>query len=126
MGVGFPMWFSYPTGTRFTGARTMVQDWTREQLEAAIAADEIIIVDVREPHEFAMGHIPGAVLLPLSQFDPASLPVGEGKRVVLSCAAGIRSRQAIEIAQMTGVPVDTHYIGGFRDWLMAGNPVERG
>lgn len=103
----------------------MHHDWNRDQLEAAIAADEVIIVDVREPHEFAMGHIPGSRLMPLSRFDPAALPVDEGKRVVLSCAAGVRSRHALDIAQAHGVPVDTHYVGGFKDWLMSGGEIER-
>ncbi len=104
----------------------MFRDWTRTELEAALAADEIILVDVREPHEFAMGRIPGARLMPLSRFDPRELPVDEGKTVVLSCAAGVRSRQALEMSRMMGLPVDTHYIGGFKDWIMSGGPVERG
>jgi rhodanese-related sulfurtransferase len=43
-------------------------------------------VDLREPHEYAGGHIPGSVNHPLSGFDPARVPRGE--RVVLACQAG--------------------------------------
>lgn len=103
-----------------------MQDWSREQVEAGLEADEIILVDVREPHEFAMGRIPGSRLMPLSQFDPSGLPVDEGKTVVLSCAAGVRSRHALEMAAAAGVPVHVHYVGGFKDWLLSGGPVERG
>ena len=50
-----------------------------ETVKAGLADGSILIVDVREPHEFAMGRIRGSVLLPLSQFDPARIPVNSGK-----------------------------------------------
>ena len=80
---------------------------------------------MREPHEFAAGHIPGSVSRPLSQFDPADLPNEPGKRIVLSCAAGVRSLRALAFAQSAGLDVDSHYLGGFKDWVMRGEPVER-
>jgi len=40
---------------------------------------------VREPHEYAAGHIPGAINLPLSRFSPGQLP--SGKPIVLVCQA---------------------------------------
>jgi rhodanese-related sulfurtransferase len=64
------------------------------------------------------------VLLPLSQFDPAEIPVNVGKRVVFSCAAGVRSIQALAIAQAAGLDLVEHYQGGFKDWVMSGEPVE--
>lgn len=104
----------------------MVNHWTMDQVIEGLARDEIILVDVREPHEFAMGHIPGSVSMPLSGFDPAALPDEPGKRIVLSCAAGVRSLQAMQLAQQAGLDIDTHYAGGFKDWFMSGGEVERG
>ncbi|KUL95763.1 sulfurtransferase [Bosea sp. WAO] len=103
----------------------IVNDLDIDDIKAGLAANSILIVDVREPHEFAAGHIPGSVSRPLSQFNPANLPNEPGKRLVLSCAAGVRSLRAMEFAQSAGLDVDSHYIGGFKDWVMHGEPVER-
>lgn len=100
-----------------------VVDLDREAVRQGLADDSMILVDVREDHEFAAGHIPGSVSHPLSRFDPAALPAAEGKRVVFSCAAGVRSVRAIELAQGAGLAIDAHYRGGFKDWAMAGEPV---
>jgi rhodanese-related sulfurtransferase len=94
----------------------------REAIKQGLQEGSFVLVDVREPHEFAAGHIPGAVSHPLSVFDPATLPAG--KRIVFSCAAGVRSVRAIEFAQAAGRDIREHYQGGFKDWAMAGEPVE--
>lgn len=103
----------------------MIEDLSRDDVKAGLAAGTILLIDVREPHEFAAGHIPDSLSLPLSSFDPADLPAPDGRRIVLSCAAGVRSLQAAMLANQAGVPVDAHYRGGFKDWIMAGEPVER-
>jgi rhodanese-related sulfurtransferase len=98
-----------------------VIDLDRGTIKRGLADGTIVLVDVREPHEFSAGHIPGAVSLPLSRFDPAEIP--EGKRVVFSCAAGNRSARAAEFAQASGRDIREHYKGGFKDWVEAGEPV---
>jgi rhodanese-related sulfurtransferase len=98
-------------------------DLTREDIKQGLADGSIVVVDVREANEYEEGHIPGAILNPLSNFDPAALP--KGKRVVLSCRAGVRSLKAMAMAQEAGVDIDEHYKGGFKDWAEAGEPVER-
>jgi len=97
-------------------------DLDREDVKRALADGSIHLIDVREPHEFAAGHIPGAISHPLSTFDPASLPTD--RRIVFSCAAGVRSLRAIEFAQAAGRDVREHYKGGFKDWLASGEPIE--
>ena len=97
-----------------------VIDLDRETVKSGLAAGAFTLVDVREPHEFAAGHIPGSVSMPLSAFDPNELPEG---RVVFSCAAGIRSARAAEFAQAYGRDIREHYKGGFKDWIEAGEPV---
>jgi rhodanese-related sulfurtransferase len=95
-----------------------------DEVKAGVADGSMLIVDVREPHEYAMGRIPGAVLLPLSQFDPAAIPTDSGKRIVFSCAAGVRSMQALAISQASGLDLVEHYRGGFKEWAMMGEEVE--
>jgi rhodanese-related sulfurtransferase len=97
-------------------------DLDREDIKRRLAEGSIHLVDVREPHEFAAGHIPGAISHPLSTFDPASLPTD--KRIVFSCAAGVRSLRAVEFAQAVGRDIREHYKGGFKDWAAAGEPIE--
>lgn len=88
----------------------------------AVAADEVTVVDVREPHEFAAGHIPDAVNLPLSRFDPSELPSGD-KPVVILCQAGGRSRKALGVAEAAGRGDLKHYPGGMNGWRMNGGDV---
>jgi rhodanese-related sulfurtransferase len=101
-----------------------IVDIDRDEVKRGLESGSMLVVDVREPHEFAAGHIPGSVSHPLSAFDPATLPVGQGKRIVFSCAAGIRSQRAIEFAQAAGLDLHEHYKGGFKEWSAAGEPVE--
>ena len=103
-----------------------VTDLGLEDVKAGLADGTIRLVDVREPHEFEAGHIPGSVSMPLSRFDPAAVAgMGRG-RVVFSCAAGVRSRVAIEASRRAGLKLGEHYVGGFKEWLSAGEPVEEG
>ena len=100
-----------------------VVDLDLDEVKRGLADGSILLVDVREPHEFAAGHIPGSVSHPLSAFDAAALPEGDGKRIVFSCASGVRSVRAIEFAQAAGLDLREHYKGGFKEWYSSGEPV---
>ena len=101
-----------------------VIDLDRETVKRGLADGSLVLVDVREPHEFEAGHIPGSVSHPLSTFDPTALPEdAQGRRVVFSCRSGVRSVRAIELAQAAGLAINEHYRGGFKDWAEAGEPV---
>ena len=71
-----------------------------------------LLVDVREPEEYAAGHIPGAVNLPLSGIRGAALP--GGRPLFLYCLRGSRSRRAAGILKKMGYPVKS--IGGIRGY----------
>lgn len=109
----------------FGFSRKVHPEVTAAELAAMLRDNAALVVDVREPDEFAGGHIPGAVNLPLSRFDPAKIPAADGKSVVLSCAGGKRSGMALDRCRMAQSQVDTHLAGGFSAWKMAGLPVER-
>jgi len=98
---------------------TTVQNLTPLELKAALATGNVTLVDVREPAEFAAAHIEGAVLHPLSTFNPASLPPG---RVIFSCGSGKRSLMALQRSQAAGLAVDSHLAGGLLAWQQAGLP----
>ena len=104
---------------------TVVNVMGLEELQKALAADTIHLVDVREPHEYAAGHIPGALNMPLSDFDPSDLP--KDKPVILSCRSGARTLQGLEMAQAAGrADIHTHFQGSMNAWMAAGLPVEHG
>ncbi|WP_448580376.1 rhodanese-like domain-containing protein [Thermaurantiacus sp.] len=87
---------------------------------------EALLVDVREPDEFAAGHIAGAINMPLSRFDPASLPERAGRKLILNCAAGGRSGKALAACDAARAAVDGHLAGGIGAWRAAGLPLVAG
>jgi rhodanese-related sulfurtransferase len=94
-----------------------------DDVKEGLASGEITLVDVSEQQEYAGGHIPGSVSHPLSTFDPGELR-GLAGRIVFSCASGVRSVRAIELAQAAGLAVNEHYRGGFKEWAALGEPIE--
>jgi rhodanese-related sulfurtransferase len=102
-----------------------VRDLTAQEVADGLAANTIMLVDVREPNETMAERIPGAVLLPLSRFDPHDIPDPEGRTVVFSCGSGIRSLRAAEAALDAGLPYGAHLAGGLKAWKAAGFPTER-
>ncbi len=103
-------------------AAPKTQDLTPQQVKAALDAREILLIDVREPAEFAAEKIAGAVNVPLSTFDPAALPDAGGKTIVLQCAGGKRSALAVEQCRKADQAIDTHLAGGLAAWKAAGLP----
>jgi rhodanese-related sulfurtransferase len=95
---------------------------SHDDLTDALNRGACFVVDVREPQEFASGHVPGAVNQPLSGFDPQKLP--KGKPVVLICQAGGRSAKALGKARSAGRKDVCHYAGGTAGWRRAGGAVE--
>lgn len=97
-----------------------------QTLKAMLADGSALLIDVREPDEFAAEHIAGAVNAPLSSFSPQNLPDAGGRTVVLQCAGGKRSAMALDHCAKAEAAVDTHLAGGIGAWKAAGLPVERG
>ncbi|MGD0026899.1 MAG: rhodanese-like domain-containing protein, partial [Xanthobacteraceae bacterium] len=76
------------------------------------------------PNETALERFPGAVLVPLSAFDPAMIPELAGREVVFACRSGRRSVTASLAAQEQGFAYDSHLAGGILAWKAAGLPTE--
>jgi len=102
------------------------RDYSLDEVKRGLAEDSILLVDVREPHEFAAGHIPGAVNLPLSSFDPASIAAKPGQEVVFSCRSGVRTLKAISASLEAGLDARMGAGGrGNRDGLRKGGRAAR-
>ncbi|MCL2581965.1 MAG: rhodanese-like domain-containing protein [Streptosporangiales bacterium] len=89
--------------------------------------EQLTLVDVRSPGEFASGHVPGAHNIPLDQLDralPALRDASDHGELALICASGSRSQNACQRAAGAGVRAFT-VTGGTDAWARAGNPVDR-
>tara|TARA_R110002020_G_scaffold57582_25_gene158366 strand:- start:6766 stop:7143 length:378 start_codon:yes stop_codon:yes gene_type:complete len=84
--------------------------------------NEIVLIDVRTPAEFAFEHIKGALLFPLSSFEAEKLPGQSEKPIVFHCGSGIRSRKVAEACAAAGMTQLAHMDGGFGAWKSAGLP----
>lgn len=89
-----------------------------QDVAQALKDREIVLVDVREPPEYAAERIEGALLFPLSTFDPGQIPAG--RPVIFHCASGIRSKRAALIYEKTGYGKAAHMAGGIQAWRKAG------
>lgn len=71
---------------------------------AAPLADDAVILDVRSPAEFAGGHVAGAINLPLDRFVDgyAAIAPDKAAQVLVYCASGARSGQAVQFLQQQG------------------------
>ncbi|RPI83882.1 MAG: MBL fold metallo-hydrolase [Chloroflexi bacterium] len=77
-----------------------------------------IVIDVREPWEFAQGHIPGAVLIPLGQLSSRVEEIDATQPVAVVCATGNRSQSAAAILGQKGFSKIYNLKDGMYGWQM--------
>jgi rhodanese-related sulfurtransferase len=97
-----------------------IEDLSPQQVAQLLADRQIILIDVREPEEFASQRIPGALLYPLSTFDATALPADGPRRVVFQCGSGKRSAMAARARLAAGAKRAAHLAGGIGAWTAAG------
>jgi molybdopterin/thiamine biosynthesis adenylyltransferase/rhodanese-related sulfurtransferase len=107
-------------------ARQQVPEWTTAQVREALAhqheagpdKQEIVLVDVREKHEWNEGYIPGALHVPRGYLElqiEEAVP-DKSKTVVLYCAGGVRSLMAGNTLKQMGYENAISMAGGFGQW----------
>ena len=98
---------------------------TVAEAKEMMAADAAVI-DVRNPDEYANGHVPGATLIPVNSVFQRKDELPADKKIIFVCAVGQRSALAAEMAAAAGLPADRLYNleGGTDGWRKAGEPVE--
>jgi rhodanese-related sulfurtransferase len=107
-----------------SGGDPRVHNLTVEEVARGLTEGRMVLVDVREPNEVAVEAYPDAVVVPLSNFDPAAIPDPQGRQVVFACRSGRRSVTASLAAQEKGYPYDSHLAGGILAWKAAGLPTQ--
>lgn len=91
-----------------------------QMVEAASAT----LIDVRENDEWAAGHAPRAVHVPLGALDPSAHGGTDTAPLIVVCRSGARSSKAASTLAGAGLPVH-NLAGGMKAWQSAGHPVVR-
>jgi phage shock protein E len=86
-----------------------------------------VLVDVRSAKEYASGHVPGAINIPVSEVADrlTDLAPHKDQGVVLYCEQGGRALRAARILLSAGFPDVRHLEGDMSSWRAAGLPIER-
>ncbi len=90
-----------------------------------IAAGRAVLLDVRDPHEWAAGHAVGAVHIPLTRLASRIDEVPRDRTVYVICASGNRSKVAAQILHRAGIESAVNVRGGTIAWMRAGLPLTR-
>jgi rhodanese-related sulfurtransferase len=107
-------------------ARTRVREVTPEATLARVAAEpSVLLLDIREPNEWNLGHAPKALFMPRGTLETTIEAVVERDRpIVVYCASGNRSALAADTLQQMGYGDVSSLIGGFRGWVEAGGDID--
>jgi adenylyltransferase/sulfurtransferase len=81
--------------------------------------DDILLIDVREPGEYEIVNIPGAVLIPKNEFlmGNALEKMPQDKKIVLHCKTGVRSAEVLAVLKSAGFANSVHLGGGVVGWV---------
>ena len=92
---------------------------------AAAQADGAVVIDVREPMEYVMGHVPGARLVPMGEVPARLAELPQDAPVYVICASGNRSLAIANFLVRAGYDAWS-VAGGTGAWSGSGRPVVRG
>lgn len=97
------------------------------EAKTMVADAGVSVIDVREPHEFQGGHLPGATLIPVNSVFARREELPKDGKILFVCAVGQRSALAAEMAAAAGLPAERLYTldGGTDAWVKAGEATER-
>jgi adenylyltransferase/sulfurtransferase len=91
-----------------------------------VIAEGAQLIDVREPWEWAMSHIPGATLIPVDQVAQRTSEIDPNRVVVVQCASGQRSAKITLFLRQAGYTKAYNLAGGIVEWANRQYPVENG
>ncbi len=109
----------------FGNSKPPAKTMTAVEAHYLAAKGSIHLVDVREAGEWNDAHVPGAIHAPLSTLPDLLSSLPDDKPVVFYCLSGKRSATAVAMSQKLGLRHDTHVLGGIKEWIASGLPVER-
>lgn len=85
---------------------------------------DVFLLDVREPDEYAAGHIPGITLIPMGEVADRLSELPRDKEIIVTCRTGNRSGQVADFLRQQGFTNVHNMSGGIVAWDEAGYPIE--
>jgi len=116
-------WLGPAAVTASAGTRQTPQI-SASELQSRVSAGTVTVVDVRSANEWAGGHLPGAIHIPLGYLAERSGSIPTTRPIVLQCQAGSRSAIAASLLERLGFTGVINLTGGFSAWEAEGLPVE--
>ena len=102
-------------------------NFTVQELASRVAHEpDLVVLDVREPAEWADGHMPGARHIPMRQVSERLAEIPRDRPVALTCAGGTRSSLVASLLLSRGFTDLVNVWGGMNGWAQAGLPIARG
>ena len=86
------------------------------------SGSEIKLLDVREPHEYELCHIPGSKLIPLEELERRVGELDPADEIVVYCHVGVKSARAVELLSSKGFRRARNLMGGIRAWADTVDP----
>ncbi len=78
--------------------------------------EDFVLIDVREPEEYAIGRIPGSKLIPLRTVTERLHELSSADEIIVHCRSGVRSGQAVEFMKQAGYRKVKNLVGGILRW----------
>jgi len=110
----------------FSEARARIRQVTpQDTMRLREAHPDTVLLDCREPNEWNLGHIPGALFIPRGILESnVEAAVPRTARLVVYCASGNRSALAVETLLQMGYTDVASMSGGIRGWVDAGGDID--
>jgi rhodanese-related sulfurtransferase len=99
----------------------VTEETTMDPRETYDRRDELLLLDVREPHEWDAGHIAGALHIPMGELNDRQDEIDQDRTIVAVCRSGARSGRVAAALSQAGY--DVHNLeGGMQAWDRADLP----
>ncbi|MCC5896697.1 MAG: rhodanese-like domain-containing protein [Phormidium sp. GEM2.Bin31] len=95
-----------------------------QALKEVMTQNNALVIDVREPSEYAAGHIPQAINIPLRSISENLNEIPKNRPVVLYCSSGYRTAMALTSLQLLGYDNVQSFPPSLAGWQAAGEPIE--
>lgn len=92
------------------------------ELRVLLAAQQAVVLDVRQDEEWAICHLPGAVHVPMAEVPQRLDEIKHHKNLVVVCHHGIRSERVARFLEQNGFEGVSHLAGGLAAWAQEVDP----